>query len=176
MSNKILILALVVVLIAIVTTTYITLKQGEEVDTEQVEGLSVEPSKDVIITTDKTEYKQGEIVKITITNNLKESIYSQIGGNTPVFGIEYIERKRLNGTWEKLFAQCRYPHCIYKIAPAQEIKPGQSETFEWKPLIFINGTSETKQAGPGRYRLLISYLDYQKTEWRSVYSNEFIIK
>lgn len=133
-------------------------------------------AKEVTITTDKTEYEQGGTIEITLKNNLKESIFSHIGSGTPVFCIEYIERKTPAGVWEKLFAQCQYPHCMYEIDASAEIRSGQSVALEWEPLIFVNGTSETIQAGPGQYRLSILYEDYQKTEWRSIYSNEFTIK
>jgi len=87
-------------------------------------------NRGVIVTTDKTEYEQGEIIKITIRNNLNETIYSHIGSSTPIFSINHVEKKRSDGTWKKLFAQCQYPHCIHKVAAPKEIKPGQSEVSD----------------------------------------------
>lgn len=117
-------------------------------------------TQEVTITTDKAEYEQGETVKITLKNNLKESIFSHIGSGTPIFCIEYVERKTARGNWEKLLAQGQYPYVLSskpRDVP-KEIKPGQSAIFEWwKPSIFINETSKSIQAGPGIYRLVILY-------------------
>lgn len=126
----------------------------------------------VLITTDKTVYRQGEVIRVSIKNNLNESIFCHIG----VEGIKHIERKTAEGNWEQLFVMCKYPHCIYKIAPPKEIIPGECRIFEWKPLIYIDGTSKTVQAGPGQYRLSFFYQDHMKTELRSVYSNVFMIE
>lgn len=129
------------------------------------------PKEEVVVTTDKLEYESGEIIKVTIKNNLEESIFSHVGKEA----IKYIERKTAQG-WEKFFARCQYPHCTYDIGPPKEITPKDSKTFQWNPLIFINGTSEYVQAKSGHYRLLILYENYKKTEWKTVYSNKFRIK
>ncbi len=131
--------------------------------------------KRVKIITDKIEYNQSEVIIITIKNNLKDSIYSHIGSLTPLFAIQFIERKTKNKCWEKLYAYCQYPHCIYDIDVPQVINPGQSESMKWDPLIFINGTSKTEQLDPGQYRVLILYLDSAMKNWKSEYSNLFII-
>ena len=138
-------------------------------------------NRGVIVTTDKTEYEQGEIIKITIRNNLNESIYSHIGSSTPIYSIDHIEKERSNGTWEKLFAQCRCPHCIEKIGAPKEIKPGQSKVFRWKPLIYLNGTSKAVQPEIGTYRIAILYQirkgsTPENWKWHAVYSNKFTIK
>lgn len=130
--------------------------------------------EEIIVRTDKTEYDPGEDIRITITNNLKKTIYSHIGSNTPEFSIKHVERKT-NGAWEKLSAWCQYPHCIYDIDPPMEINPGQSESFAWDQIIFINGTDESVQAGEGVYRLSILY-KVEGSGWVAVYSNEFRIK
>jgi len=144
-------------------------------------GWRVSGARGVTITTDKTEYKQGESVKITLKNDLKKSIFSHIGSGTPVFCIEYVERKTPAGNWEELFAQCQYPHCIYDIDAPGEIKPGQSKTLEWKPLIYIDGTLKRIQAGSGIYRLISLYQirggpSSENWEWKTTKSNEFTIK
>lgn len=157
---------------------------SNQVLSEQNQALIEEfytSNKGVIVTTDKTEYEQGEIIKITIKNNLNESIYSHIGSSTPVFSIDHIEKKKPDGTWEKLFVQCRYPHCIEKVAAPKEIKPGQSEVFKWKPLIYINGTSKITQLKTGTYRIVILYQIRKGSipkdwKWNTVCSNEFMIK
>jgi len=129
----------------------------------------------VNVNTDEAEYKRGESIKIILTNNLGQSIFSHIRSGTPVFCIKYIEKKTTTGEWERLYAQCQFPHCTADIDAPGEIKPGEKETIDWKPLVFVNGTSGTVIAGFGLYRLLISYEDCQKTKWESVYTNEFTI-
>ncbi|MDI6603356.1 MAG: hypothetical protein QME57_04625 [Patescibacteria group bacterium] len=124
---------------------------------------------------------KAKLLRITIRNNLDESIFSHAASISPVFSIKHIERKKTNGSWEKLFAHCQYPHCMYKIDIPREIKPNQSVTFEWKPLIYINGTRKTVQVGAGVYRLEILYQirrgsTSKSWEWKTVYSNEFTIK
>ena len=53
------------------------------------------------ITTDKTEYEQGEAIKITLENNLNESIYSyglfQFG-----CGALYLQKEDLSGNWKDI--------------------------------------------------------------------------
>ena len=49
---------------------------------------------EVSIVTNKGEYEQGEIITITIRNNLKESILVHTKGSTPGFCIENIEIKK----------------------------------------------------------------------------------
>lgn len=132
------------------------------------------PAKGVTVTTDKKEYNQGENIKITMKNNLKETIFSHAGSGTPVFAIDHIERRISNRNWETLSA--RRKGVMYDIDAPREIKLGQSATFEWKPWLYKESSDELIQAGPGRYRLLLLYEDYLKTEWKSVYSNEFTIK
>jgi len=127
-----------------------------------------------VVRTDKTEYEQGEDIRITITNNLEKSIYSHIGSFTPEFSIGVVERKTQDG-WESLFAWCQYPYCISDIDPPVEIKSGQSESFLWTPLIYIDGTEESARAEPGEYRLSILYR-VEPGGWRATYSNRFQIK
>ena len=145
----------------------------ELIDGKCVE-ITVEKLEEVTVTTDKKEYGQNESVRITITNNLKESIYSHIGTTTPKFSIKNVERKK-DGEWEKLFAYCQYPNCRYDMDPPKEIKTGQSESFVWNPIIHIDGGKDGVQAGQGEYRLSILYRPESEGDWKSAYSNEFRI-
>lgn len=170
---------IIIILLIAILAGGILAWQWEIVPEYEVLQLEIppKPEKKVTITTDKTEYEQGELIKITIRNDLSESIFS----HTDVFCIEYIERKTSEGNWEKLFAQCQYPHCLYKIGGPKEIKPGQSVTFEWEPLIYVNGTPDTVQMSPGIYRLKILYQIRkgpisERWEWKTIYSDEFTIK
>jgi len=135
---------------------------------------------EVNVSTDKKEYKQGDIINVTLKNNLDESIFSHIG-SCSTFAIVNVERKTSYLFWEKLFANAQYPYVIYDIGPPAEIKPGKSETMSWEPLLYINGTTKYIQAGPGTYRLNMYYQlrkGNSSTDWKwlTVYSNEFIIK
>lgn len=129
----------------------------------------------VAVSTDKLEYQQGEVIRVVFTNNLVESIFSHIRSLTPVFCIKHIETKNTNEQWERLYAQCQFPNCTYEIDAAGEIKPGESVALEWKPLVFADGTAKTILPEPGVYRLAISYEEYQKKKWQSVYTNTFTI-
>lgn len=146
-----------------------------------VGGLSISTacaenfSNGVTVSTDKLEYQQGEVIRVVITNNLRQSIFSHIRSLTPVFGIKHIEKKNTNEHWERLYAQCQFPHCTYEIDAPGEIKPGENEAMEWKQLVFVDGTAKTALPEPGVYRLAISYEEYQKTKWQSVLTNTFTI-
>lgn len=131
--------------------------------------------KGVSIATDKIEYKQRETITITVRNDLEESIFSHIGSGTPVFAIKHIQRKTAEGSWENLYAQCQPPHCFFDIDTPVEINPGESASFKWKPLIYVNGTRETATLNSGEYRLVVLFEDSEKTEWTLIYTNEFRI-
>jgi len=125
--------------------------------------------------TNKAEYKQGERIGVTLTNNSDKVILSHINSGTPVFCIEYVERKTTAGNWERSFAQCKPPDCRYDLDAPGEIRAGESATFEWEPLIYPSGTLEALPAATGLYRLSILYEDYEKTAWKSTYTGEFRI-
>ncbi|MBU0468198.1 MAG: hypothetical protein KKD07_04845 [Candidatus Omnitrophica bacterium] len=133
------------------------------------------------IKSDKEFYEVGEVIKITLTNDLSENIFSHIGSLTPVFAVDNIGKKDPGGNWVKLFAQCQYPHCMWDIDGPAEIGPRQSVSFEWNPLIYIDGTDKYSQARTGIYRLLILYqirkdASSENWEWLKVYSNDFTIQ
>ena len=144
-------------------------------------GYSQDKNHQVIIKTDKDFYIEGEVIKITLRNDLIENVFSQAGSLTPVFSIDSIEKKDSTGNWEKLFAQCQYPHCSYDIDGPAEIGAGQSVSFDWNPLIYIDGADKYIQAKSGIYRLLILYQirkgdSFEGWKWLKEYSNEFAIK
>jgi len=132
-------------------------------------------SNGVVVSTDKLEYQQGEVIRIVLTNNLRGSVFSHIRSLTPVFCIKHIEKKITDEQWEKLYAQCQFPNCTYEIDPPGEIKPGESVTLEWKPLVFVDGTAKTALPEFGVYRLSITYEGYQKEKWQFIYTNTFAI-
>ena len=126
--------------------------------------------------TDKTRYTSSNKIKITITNNSKEEIYSHAGSGTPLFSIKNICRKGLDGNWETLSAQCTFPECMTDSDAPKAIKPGQQVTMTWDPMIFNEGSSKLVPPGSGKYRLIILYEDYQKKNWKTIQSNIFNIK
>ena len=150
---------------------------GEAQQEEQIKRST--SANEVTVTTDKREYRQGEAIKITITNDLGESIFSNIGSGTPIFCIEYIERKITKGNWEKLLVQGQYPYVLSdkpRDVP-KEIKPGQSQTFVWLPFIFFKAATEPVQVSPGQYRFSISYYEDKDGEQKkSIYTKEFRIR
>ena len=138
-------------------------------------------AQEVTVATERTEYKEGQNIKVIMTNNLKTSIFSHAGSATPFFSIRNIEKKNANRAWKKLFAQCQYPDCVYDIDSPDEIKPGNSQSFVWEPLIYINGRSKSIPADAGTYCLDILYQvkgdpSPDKWEWKTARTNEFAIR
>ena len=138
---------------------------------ESLEAAEMSP-ENILIITDRQEYKAGEVVRVTIKNQSGGIIFCHVG----VEGIKHIEKKTAEGGWEKLFAMCRPPHCFYDIGPPQAVGPGVVKTFDWKPLIYVNGTSKTAPAKPGQYRLSLLYQEQQGKDWKSTYTNMFVIQ
>ena len=139
------------------------------------EKIKISEPNEVTIATDKQEYGKGENIKITIRNASQESIFSHIGSRTPVFAIEYVWRKGTEGVWEKLYAQCKPPHCYNDTDVPVKIQPGESKIMEWEPRVYVNGTTESYITGAGEYRISILYEDEQKSKWQRVDTNEFKI-
>ncbi len=140
-------------------------------------GQSTAPTQgsaeQVVVMTDKNTYAKSEIAKITLTNNLKESIFISLG--TP--GIEYIEKKKINSEeWEQFPAMCHYPNCIYDIGPPEELKIGESKSFDWQLLFFPEEKSKSVGLEPGLYRIAFQYrIGTKDSAFRTAKSNEFTI-
>lgn len=139
----------------------------------------VMPGNGLTVTTEKKEYHPGETINITLKNDLSDSIYSHFGSKTPVYSIEYIERKTRQGR-KTLFAQCQPPRCIQDIDAPAETLPGQSRTFEWGGL-YINETGDYARLGKDNYYLVINYQvrrgnNSEDFRWLRVYSSDFTIK
>lgn len=132
----------------------------------------------VIVTTDKRMYKQGEPIKITLKNNSEDIIFSHISSGTPVFAIEYVEKRAPSG-WEKFFAQKQ--NVKWDIDGPGKLEPDCSETLEWDPFLYSQNSNEPMQANPGLYRIAIIYQIRNSSlsedwEWKIIYSNEFTIE
>jgi len=134
--------------------------------------------EEVSITTDKTEYEQGDAVKSTIKNNLNQSVWywDNRGRIIPLVGIQIFE----NGEWKNVGGKdacaCK-SNCITYAANWTELKSKETLTDSW----------ETKEdclgeiAKEGKYRVWFSYdLDFtgqnNPEKFSKVYSNEFIIR
>jgi len=151
-----------------------------------VQNISYESTtktdREVIITTDKTEYEREEMIKITLENNLNESIYSyglfQFG-----CGALYLQKEDLSGDWKDVDTFI----CPVPMLPSViEYKAGEKKSY------YFNQKIDYEQkvlAKPGRYRFKFIY--YIKCESqgsdnsliicpsqnkKTIYSNEFIIK
>ncbi len=138
-------------------------------------------AQEVTVTTERTEYKAGQNIKVIMANNLKGSIFSHVGSATAVFSIRNVQRQNPDRTWKKLFAQCQYHNCVYDIDAPSEIKPGRIESFVWEPLIYINGKPEFIPADAGTYCLDILYQvkgdpSPEKWDWKTVRTNQFTIR
>ncbi|OQX87019.1 MAG: hypothetical protein B6D55_04520 [Candidatus Omnitrophica bacterium 4484_70.2] len=126
----------------------------------------------VTIKTDKEEYEQGERVKVTITNNLKEPIKLF---NWPFVFFERFE----DGEWVRikdLIDRCPSDPLI-KI-PAFKIVEDKFE-HDWGAKIKVrceNNKSVFENVPPGKYRAFVLFKRNQSEEQETIYSNEFIIK
>jgi len=122
--------------------------------------------KQVIITTDKTEYEQGETVKITVFNGLTEDIFV-IDSEYPYSG--RLERKTKTGEWEKVELLATETKLMSKL-----LKPGEKHIYSWNQIIGNGSIAE-----PGIYRMGIWIGGGKKfmVKFKDIiYSNEFIIK
>ena len=117
--------------------------------------------KQVIITTDKTEYEQGELVKITVKNNLDKTICFE-SCNTYFF-------QKKNWFWREYLRKKCEINFITECIDSFEIKEFKIKLFE----------VDFKK---GDYRIAIPiYTGCQNKEFpckenKTIYSNEFTIK
>jgi len=119
----------------------------------------------VTITTDKTEYEQGETVKITVKNETDDSICFE--SCNPY----YLEKK--NGEWKSDPETTKL--CIITTI-GECIKPGENKVFEFKTA----WESYKKELGTYRVitRLCVNCKDLEDfiKNSETIYSNEFTIK
>ena len=125
----------------------------------------------VTITTDKTEYEQGEMVKITVRNDLVESIWYR-EWDTKCSGTSFsIGKKRDNG-------YSFYPLGLAECAMDEvELKPKATRIYalnlnEWKKTKFPHTDIDT---GVYKWRFIYILKNGDK-ESKTIYSNEFTIK
>jgi len=128
-------------------------------------------TQEVTITTDKTEYEQGETVEIIVRNNLVESIWYR-EWDTKCSGTSFsIGKKRDN---EYSF----YPLGLAECAMDEvELKPKATRIYalnlnEWKKTKFPHTDIDT---GVYKWRFIYILKNGDK-ESKTIYSNEFTIK
>lgn len=145
-------------------------------------------TQDVMIITDKKEYKQqaGEIVYVTITNNSKNDIYIDKSFSRPLTSlfIEHYLSKDKRWAWcigftvEESYSD-NYSASDW-IKKAARLNPGQSIIIQYGIEVFM---------ATGRYRFRLDYYESNTSElpeikydkfrnlhFKTVYSNEFASK
>lgn len=151
----------------------------------------------VIISTDKTEYNKGEIIKIVVNNKLDTSVLYSSGGDR-FWSIEYFK----DGKWidpgyeegggfqltEKNVGETCYI-ALYERMPPVELKSGSNLSGQWNQKICPFGTASpadpriVRYIERGQYRLTFIYGfeissddPYRLSDFQTVYSNSFTIK
>lgn len=171
--NKKLFWIIIVLLAVLILLIYFIVHKQEKI------GIS--------INTDKTEYKIGETIKITIKNNLESAIvptilsdpeHKKIFGES--YGIGMIEKFE-DGKWigiepvwrceNSCFSECMYNHAI---------ESHEKRVFEWNQTILICNKEDRMErveyAETGKYRISSNVWTKEKQAYETIYSNEFIIK
>lgn len=159
--------------------------------------INPEIEKEITIVTDKTEYEQGEIIKIVVNNGLDKSIlYSNGGGR--FWDIEYFaDDKWINPDYKegdgfqltkKNIGEVCYI-ALYERSFPEELTSQLNLTAQWNQKICpfgIEGPDKpkiVKYIESGKYRLVFGYGfeissndPFKISEPTVVYSNEFTIK
>ncbi len=129
----------------------------------------------VIISTDKKEYKKGQIVKITIRNNTKSAMYNAHGDY-----IDHIEKYYdFYKDWgsirnDQLCGAGPFP----SPAPVYiKIKPGKFIKQEWdqKESWCEGNITKYEQASTGKYRVRGEVREENGENVITIYSDEFLI-
>ena len=140
----------------------------DKCETIYSEEFTIKQKSDVVVDIDKTEYEQGETVKMTIINGLTDEITIPYKGKELYGNFAKVERKNRLDEWEEIELPVIKTKLMYK-----KLKPGEKHIYSWKHQITGDNYSI---ANPGTYRIKLSY---SKRNWRDgviVYSNEFKIK
>ena len=130
--------------------------------------------QEVIITTDKTEYEQGEAVKITVENDTDKKVRIY----TPLLGIERFD----NDNWvlvNMALGMCGVTGgLVYNT-----IEPYNTAEYNWQQeekscnTLVIVSKPISNQVSVGEYRVKSVVMDlYNADNKQTIYSNEFTIK
>lgn len=158
----------------------------------------------VAVTTDKTQYVRGEMVKLKVTNNLDTSIW-YIGYPQRDLVFWELERAQSNG-WQSMDFRlpvvegdreaCRIILYEQPVGVVTELKPHSDLLYEWNqkicPFKTVTESFEPEMVERGKYRFVFHYsLVTVKSEnvetepWKrpidlgetkTVYSNEFVLE
>ncbi len=177
----------ILVLVLVVVMSGCVEKQIPATTTTVVSTTTIQP-KEVIVLTDKSEYVQGEVVDVAVTNYLDESVwYRKWCGMLSFWFLE----KDVGGEWEGV--QIRGP-CLSATSPLFiELESGGSISSSWDMYWYVGGWNYSKPvenlglAEPGTYRFGFVYhpncskvQDYYDCKYPlnpiTVYSNEFTVK
>jgi len=173
MNKKILIIGGVVVLISLIG------------------GILLWKSKfvpNVVVFTDKTEYEQGEKIKVTIENNLNQNIwyygteeyaalYSCLEDYHYALKVQKLAKSK--GIWNDVKAHynCCFMKCYVKAPELKELKPKEKIFGEWNQKVSNSKAGiDVKLAEHGKYRFVFIYYLSNNNYPNYVYSNEFTIK
>jgi len=137
--------------------------------------------KQIVVTTDKAEYNQGELVKISIKNNLKENI-----GVVDVFnGIETFSDGKWQNLWELTKLKCSCDQTCY-LGVIPQIEPGKEMSFKWNQKLWTYchpkaSSHDLKNstfiiASPGKYRICVKLRYLKSGNEKIICSYEFVIK
>jgi hypothetical protein len=136
-------------------------------------------AQEVRVTTDKTVYARTEKIKVSISNERKDSIFSAAATASPEEAISNFEKKRTPLTWDAFATRCRGLGCKDDVLEPKEIAPGESLSFLWKPSIYMKKPSPVPE--PGTYRLTIIFQVKRNAGssgviWNTAKSNEFVLQ
>jgi ribosomal protein L21E len=148
--------------------------------------FTIKEKPEVTILTDKKEYEQGEVVRITMQNNTNKIVEFLSGKDDKKYQYEcgygcwgFIEIFK-NGTWHKIDALPRCP-CGAKCrvaTPYPILSSNESFTIYWNQLI-VDCSSikdyKTRKASFGQYRITAK-VKLNDGAPQTIYSNEFTIK
>jgi len=149
-----------------------------ECENGKCEKVKEELVEEVIITTDKMEYEQGEVVKITINNN--SNITRKI--SYPPYFVEKFENNNwieIKQTWCTCGALCEEMEWLL-MEPKDKLEYEWDQQESWCSYAGGNWSlSEeiSNQVQSGRYRIKSIKIDLNNIYNRqTIYSNEFTIK
>jgi hypothetical protein len=143
----------------------------------------------LIIQTDKNKYSQGEIVKISYSNQaftaMAEATSTELSiessrflGNN--YGVGLIEQY-FNGQWLAIEPVWRCSlDCFSPCREDRKIPSSSMKTFYWKQTKLVcPGSGDeaiTVNVDPGRYRIVSAAWDSGVNDYKMIYSNQFEIK
>ena len=139
----------------------------------------VSEKKEVSIATDKTEYEQGEGIKITLKNNLDKSIYfgRETACSEELIPLGFLIEEFKNGKWTRV--QTNSLICN-GLGQEVELMPEKSFEFNWSQEYFIVTDHQVNKdkVFPGKYRVCFRFnFSKEETDYKEVIcSNEFAIK